>query len=171
MKALETWLVSAAQNSGGTAKVVGPQLEVSAGSLFRSRRRTRYPTNPMLCENEHTSTVRNNGRTTGGVTGKGFMPGQSGNPRGRPKGLAKATRALVGEDGMALVELWWQIAQDPMQRTRDRLEASRLLADRGWGKAPAYMPIEEDNPLGLEDVEAAAEEFRRMILRLAPDQD
>jgi hypothetical protein len=47
---------------------------------------------------------------------------------------------------MALVELWWQIAQDPLQRTRDRLEASWLLADRGWGKAPAYAAIEEGNP-------------------------
>jgi Family of unknown function (DUF5681) len=117
------------------------------------------------------SPVQNNGRTTGGVTGRGFMPGQSGNPRGRPKGLAKATRELVGDDGMALAQLWWDIAQDPMRRTRDRLEASRLLADRGWGKAPAYMPIEEDNPLGLEDLGQAAEEFRKMVLRLAPQQD
>jgi hypothetical protein len=70
----------------------------------------RYPAKLMLWENEPVSTVKNNGRTTGGVTGKGFMPGQSGNPRGRPKGLAKATRELVGEDGMALVELWWSIA-------------------------------------------------------------
>jgi Family of unknown function (DUF5681) len=124
-------------------------------------------TNLMLCENEAVSTVQNNGRTTGGVTGKGFMPGQSGNPRGRPKGLARATRELVGEDGMALVELCWDIARDETRRDRDRLEASRLLADRGWGKAPAYVAIEEDNPLGLEDVEAAAEEFRRRILRLA----
>ena len=43
---------------------------------------------------------------------------------------------------MALAELWWSIAQDPMQRTSDRLEASRLLADRGWGKAAAYQPQE-----------------------------
>jgi hypothetical protein len=35
---------------------------------------------------------------------------------------------------------------------------------------PAYVPIEEDNPLGLEDVEAAAEEFRRMVLRLAEQE-
>jgi hypothetical protein len=98
------------------------------------------------------------------------MPGQSGNPRGRPKGLARATRELVGEDGMPLVELWWSIARDETRRDRDRLEASKLLADRGWGKAPAYEPIEGD-PFDLEDVEAAAEEFRKAILRLAPDQD
>jgi hypothetical protein len=124
----------------------------------------------MLCENERMSSVQNNGRTTGGVTGKGFTPGQSGNPRGRPKGLARATRELVGDEGMALVELWWDIARDETRRDHDRLEASRLLADRGWGKAPAYAAIEEDNPLGLEDVEAAAEEFRRRIMRLVPNK-
>jgi hypothetical protein len=73
---------------------------------------------------------------------------------------------LVGEDGMALVELWWGIAQDPMQRTRDRLEASKLLADRGWGKAAVCAPQEGD-PFDLAEAEAGAEEFRRMILRLA----
>jgi hypothetical protein len=66
--------------------------------------------------------------------GRPFRKALSSNPGGRPKGLARAAGELVGEDGMALVKLWWQIAQDPMQRTRDRLEASRLLADRGWGK-------------------------------------
>jgi hypothetical protein len=130
----------------------------------------RYPTSLRLCENEAVSSVQNNGRTTGGVTGRGFRPGRSGNPGGRPQSLAKATRALVGEDGMALAQLWWDIARDETRRDSDRLEASRLLADRGWGKAPAYVPIDEDNPLGLEDVEATAEEFRRMVLRLAPDE-
>jgi hypothetical protein len=74
---------------------------------------------------------------------------------------------------MALAQLWWDIARDEARRDSDRLEASRLLADRGWGKAPAYAAIEEDNPLGLEDVEAAAEEFRASILRLveSPDSD
>jgi hypothetical protein len=98
------------------------------------------------------------------------MPGQSGNPRGRPKGLAKATRELFGDDGMALAELWWSIAQDPPQKTRDRLEASRLLADRGWGTAAVFAP-QEGEPFDLEDVEAAGEEFRAVILRLVPDRD
>ena len=36
--------------------------------------------------------VENNTETTklGGITGKGFMPGQSGNPGGRPKGTMKS---------------------------------------------------------------------------------
>jgi hypothetical protein len=31
----------------------------------------------------------NNGKKLGGITGKGFMPGVSGNPGGRPKGTLK----------------------------------------------------------------------------------
>jgi hypothetical protein len=133
----------------------------------------RYPTSLRLCENDGgISTVQNNGGATGGVTGRGFRPGRSGNPGGRPRSLAKATRALVGEDGMALAELWWSIAQDPMRRDSDRLEASRLLADRGWGKAASFEPLDGD-PLDLGDVEAAAEEFRASVLRLveSPDSD
>jgi hypothetical protein len=77
---------------------------------------------------------------------------------------------LVGEDGLPLVQLWWDIAQDPMQRTSDRLVASRLLADRGWGKPATFEPLEGD-PLDLSDAEQAAEEFTAKILRLASDQE
>jgi hypothetical protein len=73
---------------------------------------------------------------------------------------------------MASVDLWWAIANDPMRRDSDRFEASRLLADRGWGKAAVFEPLEGD-PFGLEDVEKAAEEFRAKIMRLAdgPESD
>jgi hypothetical protein len=98
-----------------------------------------------------------------------FPTGVSGNPGGRPKGLAKATRELVGEDGTALTQLWWDIARDETRRDSDRLEASRLLADRGWGKAAAYQPQEGD-PLELAALEGAAEEFRLAVLRLAPSE-
>jgi hypothetical protein len=97
-----------------------------------------------------------------------FPKGISGNPGGRPQGLARATRELVGEDGKKLTELWWSIAQDSMQRTSDRLEASKLLADRGWGKAGVFQPQEGD-PLDLAALEGAAEEFRAKILQLAPE--
>jgi hypothetical protein len=88
-----------------------------SSSLSRARSRTRY----RLRQNRDRS-----GR---------WPRGTSGNPGGRPRSLAKATRALVGEDGMALAQLWWDIARDETRRDRDRLEASKLLADRGWGKA------------------------------------
>ena len=61
---------------------------------------------------------------------------------------------------MALAQLWWDIARDEARRDSDRLEASRLLADRGWGKAPTFEPLEGD-PLDLAALEGAADEFRR----------
>lgn len=116
------------------------------------------------------SDVQSNRGTTGGITGRGFMPGRSGNPGGRPKGLARATRELVGEDGHKLAEFWFSVMQDETRRDSDRLEASRLLADRGWGKAPTYAAIEEADPLDLANLEAAAEEFRARILALVPPE-
>jgi hypothetical protein len=103
--------------------------------------------------------------------GSGRWPrGVSGNPGGRPQGLARATRELVGDDGMKLAAFWWSIVQDETRRDSDRLEASRLLADRSWGKAVVFAPQEGD-PLDLAALEGAAEEFRAKILRLAGDPD
>jgi len=33
-----------------------------------------------------------------------------------------------------LARLWWDIARDETRRDSDRLEASKLLADRGWAR-------------------------------------
>jgi hypothetical protein len=73
---------------------------------------------------------------------------------------------LVGEDGMSLAQLWWDIDRDETRRDRDRLEASKLLADRGWGRAAAFEPLEGD-PFDLANLEQAAEEFDREIARVA----
>lgn len=81
-------------------------------------------------------TVENRSVTTrpGGATGRGFMPGQSGNPGGRPRGLARRVRELVGDDGTMIADYMLAVMRDDRERTRDRLEAGRFLADRGWGK-------------------------------------
>ena len=71
----------------------------------------------------------------GGVTGKGFTPGVSGNPGGRPKGLSRRVRELVGEDGGAIAEYMLSVMEDDRARTADRIEAGKWLADRGFGKA------------------------------------
>ena len=82
------------------------------------------------------TTVENRSATTrpGGVTGAGFLPGVSGNPGGRPKGLARRVRDLVGDDGAVIADYMLAVMRDDRERTRDRLEAARFLADRGWGK-------------------------------------
>jgi hypothetical protein len=104
------------------------------GELSRGCGQSRYheaPSTSSCCDNRGVSRVQNNGGATGGVTGRGFRPGRSGNPGGRPQSLAKATQQLVGEDGMKLAAFWLSIMQDETRRDSDRLEASKLLADRG----------------------------------------
>jgi hypothetical protein len=82
----------------------------------------------------------------GGVTGAGFRPGVSGNPAGRPAGLARRVREIVGDDGEAIATFLVEVMNDEGERTRDRLEAARLLGDRGWGKPVVSIDLD----VGLE---------------------
>jgi hypothetical protein len=87
------------------------------------------------------SIVQSRPETTqiGGVTGKGFAPGVSGNPGGRPRGLSRRVRELVGENGDAIAEYMLEVMNDERARTADRIEAGKWLADRGFGKAPLVI--------------------------------
>ncbi len=74
----------------------------------------------------------------GGVTGKGFLPGRSGNPGGRPKGLAEQVRQAT-HDGKTILDFMMAVAQGAKidgrkPRLADRMEANKGLADRGWGR-------------------------------------
>jgi len=99
--------------------------------------------------------VENNvgtGRQPGGITGRGFMPGQSGNPGSRPKGLARLAREAVG-DGADLVEFWKLILRGDAKALgvrsvplRDRMQAAACLADRGFGKPTPVVDLPEEAP-------------------------
>jgi hypothetical protein len=92
----------------------------------------------------------------GGVTGKGFVPGQSGNPGGRPKSMAAAILKRCPGVTTELVDFWWLVAfgsataikerygVDP--RMQDRLAAAAELADRLHGRAVQAVDIEDDRP-------------------------
>jgi hypothetical protein len=122
------------------------------------------------------SIVQHRPETTryGGVTGKGFTPGVSGNPGGRPKGLSRRVRELVGEDGGAIAEYMLSVMEDDRARTADRIDAGKWLADRGFGKSPlvvsAGVTAEEllqdyFRKLSLEDLEA----MRAILKKYSPE--
>ncbi|MFZ0827868.1 MAG: hypothetical protein WAO02_10645 [Verrucomicrobiia bacterium] len=85
------------------------------------------------------SNVENNGRSTGGCTRRGFLPGQSGNPGGRPKGLAAFIRNETqnGEDlvKLALRFVKGQKVAGRKPRHQDMIKAMEYLTDRGFGKS------------------------------------
>ena len=112
------------------------------------------------------SNAENNHETTrpGGITGNGFKPGQSGNPGGRPKGIARTVRETCGGSPERLAQVLLEIAENPKGRDRDRIAACSELLDRGWGKAPAFAAMEAEDPLELS---AIAQEIQGIADELA----
>jgi hypothetical protein len=83
-----------------------------------------------------------------------WQPGQSGNPRGRPKGIAKTVRERYGGSPDELVDMLDAVARDPDVRPADRIQAVRALIEHGWGKAASFAAIEGADPLEMDEVAA-----------------
>lgn len=96
------------------------------------------------------SDVKNNGGSTGkllgGITGKGFLPGKSGNIYGRPSGLASEIRKHVGKNGEKLIEFHLAVLNDEDYKgqkptVHDRAKAAEWLTERGFGKAIQELKV------------------------------
>lgn len=89
----------------------------------------------------------NNAKATGGITGKGWLPGQTGNPGGRPKGIAAIARQHTDK----AVEVLTNAMDDADPRVR--VAAAKEILDRGYGKAPVFTA---DLTSKLDDLDDAA---------------
>jgi hypothetical protein len=82
----------------------------------------------------------------GGITGRGFLPGRSGNPNGRPRtrGLVSALHAKVAEvgaDGRSIEQQLVDVLLHEALRGRHRLAAVEVIFDRLEGRASQHIQI------------------------------
>lgn len=108
-------------------------------------------TDRTVAENE-VSNVKNNAeqrdqpKRLGGITGRGFLPGQSGNPSGRPRtrGLVSSLRAKMGEigpDGHSLEDRLVGVLIQEALKGRQRLAAVAVIFDRLEGRAHQQIEV------------------------------
>jgi hypothetical protein len=75
-----------------------------------------------------------------------WKPGQSGNPSGRPKGLAHYIQGKTRK-GCELIDWYlaiWRGEKEPLGRVpkpTERFEAAETLLAYGWGRPPQYVDL------------------------------
>ena len=95
-------------------------------------------------------TTQSNGKMPGGITGKGFKPGQSGNPNGRPKGTRSIPDILkkIGDeegtlDGKSKLDvIMYKVFQYALE---GKPWAVQFIADRTEGKAKEFREVTHNN--------------------------
>lgn len=89
-----------------------------------------------------------------------FRPGQSGNPGGRPRGLAARIREIAPPDELA--DFWKAVfTGDPEGLLggvkiglKERMEAATWLADRGYGRPAITVAGAGDGPVEFRVISA-----------------
>ncbi len=145
-----------------------------------------------MAQPEQAEPPTQNPATTAKPRGRPFEKGNRANPGGRPKGVARQAREAMGENGELVINFWAGVVTGEVLTAHskvnpktgkiisttyemvqvsvaDRIRVSQLLAERGFGKPAEFVPIEDDDPLGLADSEDAsiAESLRNTVVQLA----
>lgn len=103
--------------------------------------------------------------------GKRFTSENNPGSRPRRKGLARRIREMVGDDPARIANVLFDIMEDTSARNADRISAAREILDRGWGKAPAYAPIEGGDPLEATELDQAIRDIAdQLVARRAHPQ-
>jgi hypothetical protein len=84
----------------------------------------------------------------------------------RKMGFAARVREMVGNDPARLANILFDIAENVSgkEKTTDRITATKELIDRGWGKAPTFMPIEGGDPLEKSDLDQAIRDIADQLV-------
>ena len=85
----------------------------------------------------------------GGITGKGFRKGQSGNPSGRAKAWGDVADMAKQHTPMAISALA-RIASDREAPPSAIVAASVTLLDRGWGRPAQAITGSDGQPLAID---------------------
>mgnify|MGYP001571360605 CR=1 FL=1 len=142
------------------SRAIEPALDMTAehatiGGRYVIRAPSEPPTGGFVVQEVVSRLSVQTEKIPGGVTGLGWQPGQSGNPGGRPKGVGTKARELADGSPERLLRVLLTVAENKKARNSDRVSAAREFLDRGWGKAPAYSPIEDGDPLDLNAADVA----------------
>ncbi len=92
------------------------------------------------------------------------IPGQSGNPSGRPK-VVITIRDLARKHGNTAINTLVAICKDKKQPSAARVAAANSLLDRGYGRAPQHIDDDHQDKSAVADPTAhrILEELRAEI--------
>ncbi len=113
---------------------------------------------------EQVTTRDDERKNLGGVTGKGFMPGKSGNPSGRPKGSVKVSSCY--ERSLAR-----PFPGDPLGRTYAQVIADKAVELAAEGRIDAIKEVtDRTKGRSKQTIDVNRSDLRREYLRRAVDE-